>query len=89
MKRYGSQSPRALINAMKADNYSFFFTPLSKVYMAKKGKQGKPFALFIVRSSVRIPARPFLFIDSQDEDYLVQLVRGGILKELGKSDGSN
>jgi phage gpG-like protein len=34
--------------------------------------------------SVTIPARPFLYIDKQDEDYLVNLIRGGIQKELGR-----
>jgi phage gpG-like protein len=93
-RRYGVQTPAALIKAMKADGYDGFYTPLSKVYcMYKKGKAlkrggtgkaGEPFALFIVRSSVTIPARPFLYIDGRDETYLTDLVRQGIVKELGR-----
>jgi phage gpG-like protein len=87
MKRYGAKSPGALIKTMKANGYGFFYTPLSKVFCAVKGKRGKPFALFVVRSSVTIPARPFLHIDQKDEAYLAALIRRGIvqkLKEAGK-----
>jgi phage gpG-like protein len=81
MTRYGAQRPGELIRAMKADDYSFFME--KKLFMAKKGKRGKPFALFIIRSSVTIPARPFLYIDSKDEAFLENLIRDGIMKELG------
>jgi phage gpG-like protein len=84
MKTYRAQSPAALIAAMKADGYSFFKTPLSKTFCAVKGKRGKPFALFIIRSSVKIPARPFLCIDEQDEAFLTSLIRESIMKELKK-----
>jgi phage gpG-like protein len=93
MKRYGAQRPGELIKAMKADGYGFFVTPLSKVFCAYKkgralknggtGKDGKASALFIIRSSVTIPARPFIYIDDRDEQFLTGLVRRGIMKELG------
>jgi phage gpG-like protein len=92
MKQYGAKTPGQLISAMEAAGYGFFFTPRTKVYCAyKKGRArkkggtgpgGKPFALFVVRSSVTIPARPFLHIDKQDEAYLVPLIRSGIIREL-------
>jgi len=82
MKTYGALSPASLIEAMKADGYSFFKTPLSKVFCAVKGKRGKPFALFIIRSSVTIPARPFLYIDDKDEAYLLKLLQDGVMKAL-------
>ncbi|MDR2048926.1 MAG: phage virion morphogenesis protein, partial [Treponema sp.] len=81
MKRYGTQKPGALIAAMKADDYGFFKSPLTKTFCAyKKGKarkrggtgpDGNPFALFVIRSSVTLPARPFLHIDRADELYIL------------------
>jgi phage gpG-like protein len=92
MKRYGAKRPGALIEALKAEGYGFFYTPLSRVFCAYKkgktlksgntGKAGKPFALFVVRSSTTIPARPFLYIDQKDEAYLVALIRRGIVQKL-------
>jgi len=82
MKRYGALSPKDLINAMKSDGYTFFFTPLSKVYMAQKGKRSKPFALFIVRSSIKIPARPFLYHDKGDEINILAIINNGMIKEF-------
>ena len=92
MKQYGAKTPGALIRAMKAAGYEGFYTPPARVYcMYKKGrtlksggagKAGKPFALFVVRSSVTIPARPFLHIDAKDEAFLVSLIRAGIVREL-------
>lgn len=81
MKKYGKTKPGDLIRAMKADGYSFFFTPLSKVFMAQKGK-GKSFALFLVRSSIKIPARPFLYFDKEDEKYIRDLIAKAIQKKL-------
>ena len=99
MKHYGAKSPGELIRILKADNYGGFITPLSKVYcMYKKAgkgkngrkiKEGKPFMLFIVRSSVTIPARPFLKIEKKDEEFLLNLIRAGIQKELGKKHDCN
>jgi phage gpG-like protein len=98
MKERGAHTPGDLIRIMKADGYGWFYTPLSKVYcMYKKGKalkgggtgkDGKPFALFIVRSSVTIPARPFLYIDGRDASYLFNLVVAGIKNALKGKGGA-
>jgi hypothetical protein len=82
MKRYGAHTPRELFRLMEADGYSFFRR--GRAYLAKKGSRGKPFAVFIVRSSVTVPARPFLHIDGRDEAYLLELIRSGIMQELGR-----
>ena len=72
---------------MTADGYGFFSA--GKVYFAykkstgKTGKRGKEFALFIISRSVKIPARPFLFIDEKDEAYLMKLIQEGITNALG------
>ena len=87
MRSYGAHSPRSLISAMTADGYGFFSA--GKVYFAykkstgKTGKRGKEFALFIISRSVKIPARPFLFIDEKDEAYLMKLIQEGITNALG------
>ncbi|MDR2049073.1 MAG: phage virion morphogenesis protein [Treponema sp.] len=95
MKRYGTQKPGALIAAMKADDYDFFSR--KKVFCAykkgktlkngRKGPDGKPFALFVIRSSVTIPARPFLHIDRADELYILNYLGIAIRDALEKGKG--
>ena len=90
MTRYGAHTPGDLIKAMDADGYGFFYK--DKVFCAYKkgkalkrggaGKDGKHFALFIVRRSVTIPARPFLYHDGRDLAYLFNLVVTGIRQAL-------
>lgn len=67
MRKYNAQKPAELIQAMKSDGYSFYRT--GKVFCAKK-KKGEPFALFIIKQSVKIPARPFLYINENDEKFI-------------------
>ena len=82
MRSYGQSTPRGLIAVMEADGYKFFKPKSSKIYWAKKGKRGKEFPLFIIRKSVKIPPRPFLYIDDQDETYILGLFRDGVAKAL-------
>jgi phage gpG-like protein len=56
MRQYGL-TPRACIEGMKAAGYSIWIA--KAVVMARKGKKGKPHALFLLRRSVTVPARPF------------------------------
>lgn len=79
MRRYNAQKPGELINAMKADGYSFSRT--GKVFCAKTRK-GKPFALFVIKRSVKIPARPFLYIDEQDEKYISREIKKAVQEAL-------
>ena len=84
MRSYGASTPGKLIKAMETD-YGFFRA--GRVFFAyKKGKgnnKGKEFALFIISHSVKIPARPFLYIDEKDEAYLMKLIQGGVMGALG------
>ena len=91
MKHYNAWTPRSLISAMKADGYNFF--KVGKAFFAskkgktlksgKEGKQGKElFILFIMTKSVKIPARPFLFIDDKDNQYLMKLIQEGVSNSL-------
>lgn len=77
MRKYG-HTPRACIAAMEADGYQVFKTKLSRVLWARKGKRGKPFPLFLLRSSVTIPARPHLYIDQGDEIVVMRMVESFI-----------
>jgi phage gpG-like protein len=86
MRSYGAWSPRSLINAMKADGYGFFTA--GRVFFAykkstgKTGRRGKEFVLFIISRSVKIPPRPFLYIDDKDETYLMKLIQEGFMNTL-------
>jgi len=85
MRSYGAWTPRSLIHAMEVDHGFFragrvFFA--YKKSTGKGGKRGKEFALFIISRSVKIPARPFLYINEQDEAYLLKLVQEGVAKAL-------
>lgn len=79
MRKFNAQKPGELIQAMKSDGYSFFRT--GKVFCAKS-KRGKPFALFIIKESVKIPARPFLHIDEKDEKFIQREIRNGVREAL-------
>jgi len=89
MRSYGAWTPRSLISAMEAE-YGFFRA--GRVFFAykkgkalksgKDGKRGQEFALFIISRSVKIPARPFLYVDEKDEAYILKLVQEGVMGPL-------
>jgi phage gpG-like protein len=93
MTRYGATTPARLVAAMGADGYGFYktggvFVAYKKGRKLKTGREGKPgkaVLLFYIRSSVTIPARPFLYIDDRDHVYFTNLVRMGIINELKKN----
>lgn len=79
MRRYNAQMPGELIQSMKGDGYSFFRT--GKVFCARK-KNGEPFALFIIKQSVTIPARPFMHIDEKDEKHITREIQNAVHEAL-------
>lgn len=83
MRKYNAQKPGELIEAMKGDGYSFFRR--GKVFCARK-KGGNPFTLFIIKQSVNIPARPFLYISEADEKHITKEVQKTVREAL-KGDG--
>lgn len=90
MRRYNAQKPWELIEAMKADGYSVFRLKKegggsTNILLAKK-KRGEPFALFILKKSVKIPARPFLYLDEADEKFVTNEIRKSV-REILKGDG--
>lgn len=69
-RRYGF-SAKAVLDGLRGDGWSVY-QPLNKsgrrgnVIMAQKGKNKKPIAVFILRKSVTIPARPFMFLPESE-----------------------
>lgn len=82
MRQYNAQSAGDLIPAMMASGWSCWRQ--GKVMMARK-KRETPFVLFIVKKSVNIPARPFLYIDDADEAYINKEIRNAVRTALGGS----
>lgn len=90
MRKYNAQKPRELIEVMKADGYSVFRLKKegggsTNILLAKK-KRGEPFALFILKKSVKIPARPYLYLDEADEKFVTNEIRKSV-REILKGDG--
>ena len=89
MRKYNAQKPRELIEAMKADGYNVFRLKKegggsTNILLAKK-KRGEPFALFILKKSVKIPARPYLYLDEADEKFVTNEIRKSV-REILKGD---
>ena len=89
MCKYNAQKPRELIEAMKADGYSVFRLKKegggsTNILLAKK-KRGEPFALFILKKSVKIPTRPYLYLDDADEKFVTNEIRKSV-REILKGD---
>lgn len=80
-RKYNAQSAGDLISAMKSDGYSFYRA--GKVFFARK-KKGEPFPLFVIKQTVTIPARPFLYIDDNDEKYIMKEIQKAVHGQLEK-----
>lgn len=78
MRSYG-ETPRRCIAGMRAAGYSIW--KQGSVLMARKGRRGRPFVLFILKDSVTIPARPYLYIDANDEQVITDLAKQWIQGE--------
>ena len=76
-RRYGF-SAGDVMRGLKADNHSVWIQSKggsSGVVLAKKGKKGKVFVVFILKKSVVIPPRPFLYIGQNERDEITSLIR--------------
>jgi len=78
MRKFGA-TPARCIEGMKRAGYQVYRPKGKKVIMARTGKRGKPFVLFILKRQVEIPARPFLGIDEKDK----KVIKQKVLKWLG------
>lgn len=79
MRQYNAQKPSELILAMKGEGYSFYRA--GNVFFAKPKKK-EPFALFIIKQSVTIPSRPFLYIDEKDENHVRKEIKKAVHEAL-------
>ncbi len=76
-RRYGFKASQVM-TGLKSSGHSVWIqskTDSTGVVLAKKGKRGKPFVVFILKKSVVIPARPFLFIDSSDREAIMKMAK--------------
>lgn len=80
MRRYNAQRASELIPSMKQDGYRIWRH--GGVCWAKKDK-GKEIVLFIIKKSVEIPARPFLYLDKKDQNFIDKVVKESVSKALG------
>ena len=79
-RRYGF-SAGDVMRGLKADNHSVWIQSKggsSGVVLAKKGKKGKVFVVFILKKSVVIPPRPFLCIGQNEREEITSLIRNHI-----------
>ncbi len=75
-RRFGA-TPTACIRSMKNNGYTVWRQ--GRTLRARKGKRGKPFTLFVLKKSVKIPARPFLHIDKQDEVVIMKMIENAVV----------
>lgn len=77
--------PTAVIKGLRSEgNLVWFHTkPTHGVVMARKGKRGKPWVVFVLKKSVKIPARPFLFFSDFDMSMIQGYLRDGVKIKKG------
>lgn len=76
-RRYGFKASQVM-SGLKSSGHSVWIQSKkgsSGVVLAKKGKKGRTFVVFVLKKSVVIPARPFLSIDSNDRAAIMTLAR--------------
>ena len=79
MRSYGATSPGQLISAMRGDGFNLWRR--GNAFLASK-KNGKPFVLFIIKASVTIPSRPFLYISESEEKFIAHMIQNSVMKSL-------
>lgn len=79
MRRYAATSPGMLISAMKSDGWNMYRK--GKAFMASN-KMTKPFCLFIIKDSVKIPSRPFLYISESEENFIMRIINNSVMDSL-------
>ena len=79
MRKYNAQTPAALITAMKGAGYRFWRQG-NAFFTSKKGakKTTEPIMLFVIKQSVKIPARPFLYISDDEGVKITKTVKSAI-----------
>jgi phage gpG-like protein len=70
MRRYG-ETPGRCIAGMRKDRYSIWRQ--GNVLMSRRTKRSRPFVLFILKTSVQVPARQYLHLDDNDRQEILAL----------------
>jgi phage gpG-like protein len=76
-RRFGF-SASEVMKGLKSSRYAVWTvsrTPTSGVVLAKYGKKGKIHTVFVLKKSVVIPARPFLFLDELDHKVIGRMMK--------------
>ncbi|WP_147615879.1 phage virion morphogenesis protein [Treponema pectinovorum] len=79
MRKYNAQKAGELISAMK--NAGWKIWRQGGVCWARKEK-GQEITLFIIKKSVDIPSRPFMYLDEKDQKYIEKKVKTEIHNAL-------
>lgn len=86
-RRYGF-SPTAVMKGLRSEGIRVWVQSKkgssTGVVFAKRGKRGKQWTVYILKKSVKIPARPFLFFDDLDKDVINSYLTEAI--EIKKED---
>lgn len=88
-RKYGF-GPGDVMKGIKSDGYKTWIqsrNSSSGVVLAKKGKRGKVWVVFILKKSVTIPARPFLYLDETDIKVIRSYLRGALIKKPTTNEG--
>lgn len=77
MRAYGA-TPRACISGMEAAGYKVWFA--KNMILAQRENGRKTYALFVLKRSIKIPARPFLELPDQSVKILPRSVMRRLLR---------
>lgn len=75
-RRYGP-SAKEVLDGLKASGYQVWRQGRALFYRKKGGRQKEGTMIYVLAKSVRIPARPFMFLDKSERSHVMDIIRGG------------
>lgn len=79
MRRY-SPTPSGLIHSLKAAGWKLWTSKSGKAFMGQSPRSKTPQVLFVLKESVKIPPRPFLYLDDLQHEVIRTMWRNECLK---------
>lgn len=76
--RANGNSITRMLSKYTSSGYRLFFPKTGKSVMARKGREKT--LLFVLKKSVTVPARPFLYFSASDEAAIAKMLEGTIEK---------
>lgn len=70
--------PRVAITALKSEGWKIWFTEKAIMGRPPGAKKAQGQVLFVRKSSVTIPPRPFLYIDGEDSLVIKKIIKGAL-----------